>query len=138
MPVSRSEPFLLIPTTAPIVALDGPQFLTLGFDHISLFVDFTLGNLTAADVAVELSNDGVNFFPLFSATGARIRTTFDFAGPGSRAFIHGAETGSVQMTPASFSGTHFRMCLSVDGGDNTGSSIKVQGMPYTVGSLAII
>lgn len=120
----------LIPTVSPVVATNGKEFSGVGFDHVKLFITFTLDTLTDCKITIEQSLNGTTWFSAYSANQAECHLTFtaDFTG----SIEMGVPANAPQMMPLAIAAPLFRVVATPSGSAGS-SSLLVDGIPYNLG-----
>lgn len=131
MPATRQQLFTIFDVSPVAVATSTPE-VGFDFDHLTLFIEFTLGSLTNITIEPQFSYDGVTWMDVYDATMTQI--TYTPTASMTRAFVLGANNSNSRLQPLPFCVPLWRFDLAITGSP-TGSSLKLQGQPFVVGNI---
>lgn len=135
MPVSRTKELNLLATTSPIVTGAMAEEAGVEYDHLCLFIDFTLGSLTSIDIKLQFSIDGATWYDAYAADKTLISVGFSASFSGAIYFGVGS-AAATRMQPAIIAAPLWRLYVTTNG-TTTSSSLKVDCIPFTVGHLRL-
>jgi len=131
MPNASPKMIELVTVTSPVsAAVEGYTQLGGQYDHVMLFVDFTISSLTNIVLSMQQSVDGVNWYDCYSSNGVQVVRTM--AASFTAWFLQGVEVSQVQHDPWPIAAPFWRIKATPTGTAGS-SSIEVWGMPYTLG-----
>lgn len=132
MPATKSTPFTIVSTTSPAANATSGQFDGRDFDHMFLFITFTLGSLTSITLKPQFSYDGATFFDVYDANQTLISYTFSVSLTGC--ILLGSNNTNSRMQPLPFGVPAFQFVTTISG-TATGSSFTVYGLPFVLGGV---
>lgn len=130
MPAARQSAFSIFSAVSPITAQQSTPIEALTYDHFELFITFTLGSLTNWTLKPQASLDGTTWFDFYDANLNLISYTWTANFTGALLLGSNQTNARVQPLPLCVPLVRFD---STPTGTNTGSSVTVKAMPYTMG-----
>ena len=103
------------------------------FDHLLLFVDFTLGSLTSVDIEPQVSLDGATWWDVYDANGSQV--TWNLTGSVTYARYLGPAQTTTRMHPITLAAPLWRIAATGNGTSGAGSTLDVDAVPFVLGAM---
>ena len=132
MPAAMQEPIELHAAGVASSSFNSTAYTGMVFDHLILFLDFTLGSLSSLDIDLEFSLDGATWWKVYDGSQGQVRLSFTASFTGA-IYLTSAQN-TTRMSPAVLAAPLWRVSYATTG-TVTGSSVELHAVPFSIGSV---